>query len=112
MRLLDLRPCDNCHGPIAPQFYVVRVSMAFIKPDAVNEFMGMHQFFGGRASAAMVENFAPAAADAVIVAGDREPSLMTELLICHTCYLDTPIDLPLLSERINERRKRAEAAGE
>jgi hypothetical protein len=98
-RISDLRPCDNCGGPITPFFYVVRMSLAFIREEAVNQFIGMHRFFGGRASPALVENFAPAAATGVKVAGDEEPTLMTELVICQRCYLDQPIDLALLTER-------------
>lgn len=107
-RVSDLRPCDNCHGKIVPQFYLLRVSLALIKPQAVNEFMGMHQFFGGRASAALVENFAPAAADAVIVAGDQEPSLMTEIVICHGVLLqraNRPAALDRTDQRAAEARR-------
>jgi hypothetical protein len=74
-RLLDLRPCDKCGGALrGGTFHVVRMSLAFVKAYAVNQFAGMHQFFGGRASAALVENFAPAAADAILIAGDKTPS--------------------------------------
>jgi len=110
MKVTDLRPCDNCGGPIAPSFYIVRMTMAFIKPAAIDEFMGMHKFFGGRASPALVENFAPAAADAVIVAGDKEPSLMTEAFVCAKCYIDRDLDLPMLQERVQARHRRAEEA--
>lgn len=106
IKVSELRPCDNCAGPIAPNFYVVRVSLALVKAGAVNQFLGMHQFFGGRAGAALVENFAPASTDAVIVAGDKEPSLMLELFICQACYIGEkgkpPIDLALLSERVHD----------
>lgn len=98
-KLTDLRPCDACGGPVGLQFYTVRLSLTLVKADAVNQFMGMHQFFGGRASIPLIENFAPAAAEAVVVAGDRDPSLMTECVICQGCYLDAPIDLALLTEK-------------
>jgi hypothetical protein len=90
-------------------FHMVRTSLVFVNAQAVNEFLGMHQFFGGKASAALVENFSPHAADAVVIAGDREPSLMTEIVVCQTCF-NQPIDLPLLGERVHERRRRANEA--
>lgn len=104
--LLELRPCDSCGGPVSAMFYVVRTSLALVDARAVNEFVGMHQFFGGKASAALVENFAPRTAEAITVAGDKEPSLMTELVVCQECFMNTPLDMPLLVERVNERAKR------
>lgn len=106
--LRDLRPSDSCLGPIGTAFYVVRASLAFVNVQAVHQYLGMHQFFGGRAGAALVENFAPAAADAVTVAGDRQPELMSEFVICNRCYLDKPLDLPMLAEAANARRRKAE----
>jgi hypothetical protein len=70
--------------------------------------MGMHQFFQGRASAALVENFAPASVDAVTFAGDGEPGLLTTLLVCQSCYMDKPVDLPMLMERQAAAARRAE----
>jgi hypothetical protein len=106
IKVSELRPCDHCGGPIAPMFYVVRLSLALIDHRAVNEFMGMHQFFGGRAPVALVENFAPSAADAVLVAGDKEPSLMTECWICQDCYLGTPLNLARLTESRHARTRK------
>lgn len=108
-RLTDLRPCDNCGGPVGLLFYTLRLSLTLVKPQAVNEYLGMAQFFGGRASSALIENFAPASADAVTVAGDKDPSLMTEIVLCSKCYLDQPIVLPLLSEKRRDAIERAEA---
>jgi hypothetical protein len=105
--LRDLRPCDHCGGPVRQMFYIIRVSLAFVNPQAVNEYLGIHQFFGGKASDDLVRNFAPAMADAVTVAGDQEPSLQTEIAICQACFMAGDTDLPMLMER----RQRA-AAGE
>jgi|ERR1051325_4054951 hypothetical protein len=104
IKVSELRPCDACGGPIAPMFYVLRISLALINPEAVNEFVGMHRFFQGRASAALVENFAPRSVDAVTVAGDQAPELMTELWLCQDCYLMKPIDLAQLSEQRAHRQ--------
>lgn len=98
--LRDLRPCDACGGVLKGGiFYVVRFSLALVNPRAVNEFLGMHQFFQGRTSDALVENFAPATADAITVAMDHPDhrALMTELVICSDCYV-TPLTLAQLAE--------------
>jgi hypothetical protein len=107
--LRELRPCDNCNGPVGLLFYVVRFSLAVVDHQAINETLGMRQFFGGNASAALIENFTPSARDAIKVAMDNEQTkeLMTELFICRTCYMQ-PIDLAMLTESVNERRKKTE----
>lgn len=109
MKVSELRPCDKCHGRIAPHFYVVRLSQALIRPAAINQFMGMHQFFGGRASMALVENFAPEADKAAVVFGDDDPTLMTELYLCQDCVIGGAIDLAMLIEADNARKRKAEA---
>jgi DNA topoisomerase IB len=100
-KLTDLRPCDNCNGQLTGGiFYVLRFSLALVRERAVNEFMGMHQFFGGRASVALIENFAPSAANAVVVAMD-DPEydvLANEIVICNGCYMK-PIVLAELAEK-------------
>lgn len=99
MKVTELRPCDNCAKPIAPAFWVLRFSQALINAHAVNEFMGMHQFFGGRAGPALVENFAPALSEAALVFMDKDKQLQTELYICSTCFIEGPIDLAMLMGR-------------
>lgn len=99
--ITDLRPCDHCGGPLTGGlFQVVRFSLAVVKAPAVQEFAGMHAFFGGRASTALVMNFAPAAADAIVVAMDdpEHKGLMTEAVICNGCYCGD-INLAVLAER-------------
>lgn len=100
-KLTDLRPCDHCGGPLTGGlFHVLRFSLAVVKAQAVNEFAGMARFFGGRASAAVVMNFAPAAADAIVVAMDQPDSraLMTEVVLCNRCYCDD-VNLAVLAEK-------------
>lgn len=106
-KLSDLRPCDACCGPVGGTFYVVRHSIAVVNVAAVNEFVGMSQFFQHRAPAALIENFAPETARGFTVAMD-EPEfspLGEELFICPTCY-GQPLDLQLISERKRERLAR------
>lgn len=101
--LRDLRPCARCGGPVGSIFYIVRASVAMVNTQTVNQFLGMHQFFGGQAPASLVETFVPGVEQAVTVAGDKEPSLMAELAICHRCYHSHALDLPLLIERVREQ---------
>ncbi len=44
----DLRPCDNCGGPIAPFFYRVEIKFrqVMIDPRAVNQVLGTAQILG------------------------------------------------------------------
>lgn len=107
-KLTDLRACDNCTGPVGHIFYVVRVSHAVVNQRAVQEMAGMHQFFGGRAGLGLIENFAPAMANGFTVAMD-EPEfkeLMSEAFVCNVCYMEKPLDMALLFERIHERKRR------
>jgi hypothetical protein len=62
----------------------------------------MHQFFGGRAGQALIENFSPSAKDGVIIAMDENKDLMNEVFICSNCFMMTEISLSLLMEK---RRK-------
>lgn len=110
MKVSELRPCDNCGGPIAPAFYRVKVTQALINADAVNEFLGMHLFFGGRASAALVENFAPKSNDAALIFGDKDPQLETTLLLCQGCAIGASIDLGLLLSRHEQHGNGSAAA--
>ena len=98
MKVSELRPCDNCGGKIAPVFTVVRFSQALINAEAVNQFIGIHRFFGGRAGPALVANFAPASDDAALIFGDKDKALETELLICQDCFTGE-INLAMLMER-------------
>lgn len=97
MKLTDLRPCDNCQGKLVPTFYVVRFSQALFNARAANQVLGLNQIFGGSAFG-LAEAFAPNPDGAVMVFGDKDPSLQTELLVCQECFTMQPIDLARLSE--------------
>lgn len=102
MKLSELRPCDACGGKLksdmAAGFYVVRFSLAIFKPQAVNQVLGLTQMFGG--ALGLAEAMAPES-DVVIVAGDQEPQLMNELLVCMDCFLMKPLDIAILGEKRN-----------
>jgi len=88
------------------QFYLLRWSIVVVRREAVEQMMGMSQFFGHRAPMALVENFSPAMTDAVTVAMDDPmfKNLMIEVVICHDCHNNTSIDLPRLAEKTHARR--------
>lgn len=98
MRLSDLRPCDRCGGPIvrppANWFWVVRVSGAAVTPKAT-EVLGLAHAAG--APLELAETLGPVR-DVVLVAGDEDPELQIELLLCLACYA-SEFSLPDLLER-------------
>lgn len=102
MKLLDLRPCDSCNGPIKSTFSVVRTSIATIHPAKANQVMASLVMFGGNVELAEVMSDA----NCVTVAMDDPEfkSLMVELLICNDCMCK-PIVLGEVCERRNERKK-------
>lgn len=107
MKLTELRICDNCQGPLCPQmqFYVLRMSLALFNPHKYNQVAGLARMFNG--AVGLAEVFAPEA-DCITVAGDKDPRLMQEFLICPDCYLRRPVDLAVMTERANEREKQRE----
>jgi hypothetical protein len=106
MKLSEIRPCDACGGTIVPMFYVLRLSMAMFKPQAVNTTMGLMQMFGGNLALAEVMSSQP---DAVTVMGDENPELMTEIIICQECLLGKPLDMALLLDKVQTNEKKDSA---
>lgn len=100
MKLTDLRPCDACDGPVGQQFYVVRSCLAFVAPVAGNQVLGLARMFQGNMQ--LAETFAPDA-DCVKVAGDEDPELWTELLLCQDCYLVGTLVLAEINEATTKR---------
>lgn len=104
MKLSALRPCDACGGVIAPHFYVVRTSVALIKPYEANQTLNLAQLFNG--SLALAEALGPT--NSVKVGGEEYPELWTELFLCTSCYLSGEHNLAVLAERrttVLEREK-------
>lgn len=98
MKLSELRPCDKCGGKTAPAFYIVRISQALVLPSA-RQSLGLMTMFHGNLKLAEAMSPNP---DAVMVFGDQDKGLMSELIICQVCYLAGEIDLVMLAERRNE----------
>ncbi|SRR5258708_3762143 len=99
MKLSELRPCDNCGGIVAPQFYIVRSSLAIINPQSANATLGLTQMFGGHL--ALAEVMSPDA-DAVKIAGEFNKELWIELRLCRDCYM-SDINLAEVAERNSDR---------
>lgn len=104
MKLSDVRPCDNCGKGLAPHgfFYVLRVSYAFIAPKAFNATMGLTQMFGGAVRLAQAMSPDP---EVIKIAGDENPELMTELLLCQDCVLMQDLSIAYLMEKRNIARR-------
>lgn len=100
MKLSELKPCASCDGKLVPIWYVVRISQATLNPSATNSTLGLVQHFGGLGNAgalAVAEAMSPDS-DCVMVLGDKEPSLMTELAICQKCALMKDLNIGVLME--------------
>lgn len=97
MKLSELRPCDSCDKPIAPLFYVIRISQAMVMPTA-NQVLGLTQYFNG--NLALAETMAPAD-DVVKVFADEAKELQYELLLCTDCVMMQEINLAVLMAKRN-----------
>lgn len=104
MKVSELRPCDNCAGVIAPTFYTIRISQAFITPaarNAANALLGTSQILGGSGTAQRIAlAMAGDPDDAVLVFGEQRPALYTDLLICADCFHMNRVSLPMIVERM------------
>lgn len=101
----DLRPCDNCGGPIAPFFYRLKISFRQlgIDPAAVNQVLGTAQIFGG--NLALGSLMSPDSDTATEMPGYQ---IDTDLFLCSNCVLGMagkepyslrPVDLMIDDER-------------
>lgn len=97
MKLSELRPCVSCGKPLVgqgkpPVFYVLRVSLAMVDPEAASGVLGLTQIMSaGRppspAALHIAEALAPDAEGFVRIMGDESPDLMTHLVVCQDCFL-------------------------
>lgn len=100
MKLTELRPCDRCRGKIAPCFYVVRVSSALVTP-AAGRVLGLSAAMGGLRALRIAEALSPDTDEAVMVFGEKDTRLWTELLLCQACAVLEGFILGQLIERRN-----------
>lgn len=85
MKLDDLKPCASCGGPVAPIFFLVRITQALVMP-------------GARSATASDE--IRNSDDAVIVFGEKRPHLYTEVFMCAPCYHGGSSNLARIVERL------------
>lgn len=105
MKLSQLKPCASCRGPLLVKgianWYVLRQTIALLRPNAAREVMGLTTMFGGALE--LAEAMAPAAEDAVAIMSDLpgagKPS---EIHICFNCYCDKFGNLPGLFENAGD----------
>jgi hypothetical protein len=98
-----------CKGKLVPIWYVLRFSMTMLKPGATNSTLGLVQHFGGFGNPgvlAIAEAMSPEP-DCVMVMGDEDPSLMTEIFICQQCFLHKSLDMAVLLEEARETKAEA-----
>ena len=108
MKLSELRPCDLCKGSLvnekAVTWYVIRVSHAMVNTNAAQPVLGAAMILRGALK--LAEVMSPRPEEAVMVLGDKQPELMTELFICQNCYLsELFIVAELVRQRNDEKRK-------
>ena len=100
IKLSEIRPCDNCSGPLAPLFSVVNIRMAVFNRQNINSVLGTSQIFGHR-SLALAEAMAPGADDAIEVLD--EPDSVTRIFLCQKCYTED-INIAVIGERLATRK--------
>lgn len=107
MKLSELRPCDSCGKPlttgaggVAIGFpYVVRVSMAFIDPQALRATVGTSMIVGSFGIGEVLSSDP----EVLKIAGEHDESLWTELLICQDCALLGQLRIGELVDRRNSK---------
>jgi hypothetical protein len=104
MKLSELKPCAICKGKITPMWYVLRFSQAMINPKAGNQVLGMAQYFGGISALHLAEAMSPEP-DCVMIFGDADKNLMTEVHICQECFLMKSVNMAMLMESARDREE-------
>lgn len=108
MDITEIRPCDNCGGPIRPVFVVLDESQAIMHGRNIQSFIGLSMQLDMNFKLAQM--FSPDT-QAAVVAGDEKPALKTRAILCQPCYLgidpDKPdIYLPALFEKARDNAEK------
>jgi hypothetical protein len=105
MKLSELKPCACCHGPLlsppAGNWYVLRQTIAIIKPQAARSVMGLSMHFGG--AMGLAEMFAPDANAVAILADEPGAPKAAEIHVCFDCYVQRLGELAGLFESSQHR---------
>lgn len=109
MKISDLKPCAVCKGKIVPIWYVIRISQAILNPGAARSTLGLVQHFGGieKAGALAIAEAMSPEPDCVMIFGDKDAGLMTEIFVCQKCFLHEPLDMAVLMEAAREKEAEA-----
>lgn len=111
MNLNKLKPCANCGKELFPRphgsAYIIRVSQVMPNPRAINERLGMAQYFQG--SMALAEVFLPSVEKEIMVLADEmEGGKWEEIFMCFPCAAGLfQHRKPLLEMLKKERRNEA-----
>lgn len=110
----ELRPCDHCGGNLQKPFRIIEIRLAMLKPDAINEQLGMAQMMGlgrpeNRSAAFAIAEVMGARGDDVVAVMEEDE----EIWICYDCHLNG-FDMHKAAEKAEAVRaaKAAEAQAE
>lgn len=85
MHASEIRNCDLCGGPLCPEGHVTFGKVQFqrfgLDRNALMDRVGLANLFHGKASARLIEAFAPSQDVAILI---HEPA---DLLICDPCQI-------------------------
>lgn len=106
MKLSELKPCACCRGPLLKpptgNWYVLRQSIALIKPRAAQQVVGLSMMFGG--ALGLAEAMAPDAEAVAILCDEPGGGKAAEIHVCFDCYVRRLGDLVGLFEAANEAK--------
>jgi hypothetical protein len=106
MKLSELKPCALCGGPLlrppCGTWYVLRVTQAMVNPAAARQVLGLTTMLWG--ALGLAEAFAPEPEEAVMVFGDKDRHLMTELHVCFDCWVGKLSVLGMAVEKAGEAK--------
>lgn len=105
----DIRPCDNCGGPIAPIFIVLDVRSAAFDADNLNSVLGTAQILGGinKPGAMEIAKVMSSGGDAVAKIID-EPQNTARIYLCIQCSCTEVCITELIGKR-HDAQDKAEA---
>jgi len=101
MKLSDVRPCDNCGGPIAPIFYAISITHALFDQSKTNMVLGLNNMFGG---AALPLAEAMSGAEPVVKLSEKDKEMETEIFLCSNCCIGQAVDLGKLMQAAWDRK--------
>lgn len=105
MKMEELRPCDNCDGPVRMVFHVVRTSHAVVNAQAARNAMAMEAMFAGHPVARAFDSHGDDAIQLVAETElDGKKVGWSEILLCSDCAL-AEINVMMLTQKVNEREE-------